>query len=119
MKKHINVIVSLSILLSIFCFTGCPFLLLGDDLKDFKCITAEELTDYINSLDFGTSFTLKKSSYKATSNYKCLIVELEAADLPGKTVTACQCYSFYNDFPYPARMTVLFLHVYEFFNERE
>ena len=114
MKKLINVIFLLFIILSIFCFIGCPLLFLGDDLKDFKCITAEELTDYMNSLDFGTSFTLKDSNYTETSSYKCLIVELEAADLPGKTVTACQCYSFYNDFPYPARMTVPTVQEYRF-----
>lgn len=41
-------------------FTGC----LGEDINDFTCIEGQELTDYMNSLDFGATFKLIDSKYK-------------------------------------------------------
>ncbi len=76
-------------------FTGC----LGDDINDFTCIEGQELTDYMNSLDFGATFKLIDSKYKQSLKkneweYKLRIVYLETDSLPGKTVKAYQLYSY-------------------------
>lgn len=78
-----------------FIFTGC----LGEDINDFTCIEGQELTDYMNSLDFGATFKLIDSKYKQClkkdeSEYKLRIVYLETDALPGKTVKAYQLYSY-------------------------
>lgn len=76
-------------------FTGC----LGEDINDFTCIEGQELTYYMNSLDFGATFKLIDSKYKQClkkdeSEYKLRIVYLETDALPGKTVKAYQLYSY-------------------------
>ena len=100
MKKMGQLFYSVIALVCVLLFSACPLLNLGEDLNKFTCISADELTEYMNSLDFGTTFTLKDSKYITTSEYKVRIAYLEAADLPGKTVAAYQVYSHTGSFPW-------------------
>lgn len=92
MNKAIRTLCSCIFLLLIFTLTGCPFL--GDDIKNYECVTAQELTDYMNSLEFGTTFELKDSKYYSDSSMKMLVVYLKAQDMPDKTVKAYQLFTF-------------------------
>lgn len=96
MKKVFYPVIFLLCGILCFCLTGCP----GDNIKDFDCISPQEFTAFMNSLDFGTTFTLKDYEYKHSSEFKTLVVYLEAQDLPGKTVCAYQnfCYSSFGDY---------------------
>ena len=94
-KKFSKTLQFIIFCLLFFIFTGC----LGDDINDFTCIEGQELTDYMNSLDFGTTFKLIDSSYKQCLNkneseYKLRIVYLETDELSGKIVKAYQMYCY-------------------------
>lgn len=83
MKKFIFV---LSVILLSFTFLGCPFY---KNLEDFSIKSPEEIVELMNQY-FPTSFTLKSYYEVNESNYKYLVVKLEAEDLPQKEVKAVQ-----------------------------
>lgn len=100
-KLFFLILLACSILL-----TGCPFL--EDKLEDHESMTAQELTDFINSLDFGTTFTLIDSDYSKTQEYKTTIIYLKAQDLPEKTIRAYQLWSLSgNEIDSIARTTII------------
>ena len=105
--------IGITLILSAFFFTGCPFF--KSRLSDFECMTAEELTEYMNKQCFGSNFTLIDYEYEENSRYKMIKVNLAADNLPGKTVRAFQTYSYdYEDFADSelARMTVFYISDY-------
>ena len=87
MKKFIFV---LSVILLSFTFLGCPFY---KNLEDFNIKSPEEIVELMNQY-FPTSFTLKSYYEVNESNYKYLVVKLEAEDLPQKEVKAVQFIAF-------------------------
>ncbi len=93
MNKALRAFSSLVLFFLLLTFTGCP-----EYLKDFNCISAQELTDYMNSLDFGTSFELMDSKYFNNSSMKMLVVYLKAQDMPDKTVKAYQLYDYNHEY---------------------
>ncbi len=107
-----NILLIAASLLLIVVFTACP--LLGPDLRNYTCLTAQELTDYLNSLDFGSTFTLKDSNYKSTKDYKSIEVFLEADNLPGKTIYAYQSFSYWRSAADSSRTTIPYVSDYRF-----
>lgn len=108
MKKLHYATFSIITLFILFCVTGCPFL--GEDINKYTCYSAQELTDYMNNLNFGSSFTLKDSKYVEKKDYKRITVYLEADNLPGKTVCAWQSYSYDRSASSSARTTIPFVY---------
>lgn len=99
----------LSFLILLACcilLTGCP-LFYSDKLENHKSMTAEELTEYINSLDYGTTFTLIDSDFSQNKDTKTTTVYLKAQDLPEKTIRAYQHWCMYGgDIDSIARTTI-------------
>lgn len=94
MKKFIYV---LCLIMVSFTFTACPFYF--DNLDNHKFMTPEELVAKMNQ-NFDTHFTLKDSEEvikifdNETTDYKYLVVTLEADDLPGKDVKCYQVFKY-------------------------
>ena len=79
-----------------FLFSSCllmMFLSIGNSFDKYECMTAEDLTTFMNKQGFGTTFTLIDSEYIEQDHYKMRVVYLKAKDLPGKTIIACHDYS--------------------------
>ena len=112
MKKLFNTTFTVITLFILFCLTGCPFL--GEDINKYTCYSAQELTDYMNNLNFGSTFTLKDSKYVEKKDYKRITVYLEADNLPGKTVCAWQSYSYDRSAVEAARTTIPYVSEFIF-----
>lgn len=96
MNKFVRAFWSVIFLFMILTLTGCPFL--GDDIKNYNCVSAQELTAYMNSLSFGTTFELTDTKYFSDSSMKMLVVYLKPQDMPDKIVKAYQLYTFYGGY---------------------
>ena len=77
----------------IIILTGCPIFF--DSLDNHQCMTADELTDYMNCQGLEARFSLIKSEYKEGNDYKIRCVWLKASDLPDKTVKAYHLITSY------------------------
>ena len=113
MKKYFNCLLTAFILFITIFLTSCPGFL-TDDIKKYTCLSAQELTDYMNSLGFDSTFTLKDSTYTEKKDYKCIEVYLEADKLPGKTVYAFQSYSYGRRATDSARTTIMTVQDYRY-----
>ena len=86
----------LMMMITPFLFSSCflmMFLAVSNSFDKYECMTAEDLTTFMNKQGFGTTFTLIDSEYIEKDYLKMRVVYLKAKDLPGKTIIACQDYS--------------------------
>jgi len=87
----------LMIIISPFIFSSCLLLALfvgTDSLDKHECMTPETLTNLVNRQITETTFTLVDSDYIKRDDFKARIVYLSTEDLPGKTISAIQIYSW-------------------------
>ena len=102
----------LMIIISPFIFSSCVFMMYiftRNSFDNYECMTAEDLTTFMNKQGFGTTFTLIDSEYIEQDHYKMRVVYLKTKDLPGKTIIACQDYS--------SERTTIVSYNYHFFTD--
>ena len=86
----------LMMMITPFLFSSCFLMMLlvtSNSFDKHECMTAEDLTTFMNKQDFGTTFTLIDSEYEEGNRFKKRVVYLKSKDFPGKTIIACQNYS--------------------------